>query len=155
MKNIKTYFASLLQPEDFKGGGHDHPLLLVIWRRNSLEGLEPLEGGLSPLGLVGHHAAHSAPKDLSGRPEVERASGGLDVAAQPQELQVLELVSVEVAAHVDALAPHHDDLVAVQDEFGDDGGQTAHQMATAIDHDRLKMDNLNMKIGIRGNIFVV
>ena len=36
---------------------------------------------------------------------MEWASGGFDVTPQPQELQVLQLVAVEVAAHVDALAP--------------------------------------------------
>ena len=41
-----------------------------------------------------------------------------------QELEVLQLVTVEVAGNVDAFT-HDDDFVAVQYELGDDGGQTA------------------------------
>ena len=36
----------------------DHELLFVIGRGNSLKGLEPLEGILSALSLVGGHATH-------------------------------------------------------------------------------------------------
>ena len=36
---------------------------------------------------------------------MERSTGRLDVAALLQEVEVLQLVAVEVAAHVDALAP--------------------------------------------------
>ena len=36
----------------------DHELLFVIGRGNSLEGLEPLEGVLPTLSLVGGHATH-------------------------------------------------------------------------------------------------
>ena len=63
---------------------------------------------------------------------MEWASGGFDVTPEPQELQVLQLVAVEVARHVDAFTPDDDDFVAIQDEFGDNGGQTTDQMATAI-----------------------
>ena len=104
----------------------DHELLPVVWRGDSLEGLEPLEGVLSTLGLVRGHAtdlrnnfrlqlkdgevrinkkSYGAPEDLGGSPEVERSTGRLDVAALLQEVEVLQLVTVEVAAHVDALTP--------------------------------------------------
>ena len=36
---------------------------------------------------------------------MEGATAGLDVAPLPEEVQVLQLVAVEVAAHVDALTP--------------------------------------------------
>ena len=39
-----------------------------------------------------------------------------------QELEVFQLVTVEVAGHVDAFTPDDDDFVAIQDELGDDGG---------------------------------
>merc|ERR1712038_2001121 len=97
-----------------------------------------LHGLLSPLGLVWHHSPDRAPKDLGRRAEMEGSSGRLDVATQPQKLQVLELVPVEVTAHVDTLASHDDDLVAQQNVLGDDGGQTAHQVAAAINHHRLR-----------------
>ena len=70
---------------------------------------------------------------------MEGSSEGLDITAETQELEVLQLVTVEVTAHVDTFTSHYNDFVAVQDEFGDDGGQTTHQMATAIDHNRLKI----------------
>lgn len=69
---------------------------------------------------------------------MERSTEGLDVAAKSQKLQVLQLVAVKVTAHVDAFTPHDDNFVAIQDEFGDDRGQTAHQVATAIDNNRLQ-----------------
>ena len=69
---------------------------------------------------------------------MERSTQRLDITPQTQKLQVLQLVAVEVSAHVDAFGSDDDNLVTVQDEFGDDGGQTAHQVATAIDYHRLK-----------------
>ena len=36
---------------------------------------------------------------------MEGSTGGLDVATLLQEVEVLQLVAVEVAAHVDALTP--------------------------------------------------
>jgi len=126
-----------LEPENLKGGGDDHPLLLVVWGWDTLEGLESLHGILSPLGLVGNHAPHSPPEHFGGGTEVEGAAARLDIAPKPEELEHLQLVPVEVAGLVDALAPHHHNLVAVEDVLGHDGGQTAHQVATAIDHHRL------------------
>ena len=43
---------------------------------------------------------------------------------------------VEAAGHVDAFTPDDDDddFVAVQDDLGDDGGQTADQMAMAVNN---------------------
>merc|ERR1719283_167907 len=46
--------------------------------------------------------------------------------------------AVEVAAHVDALASDDDNLVASEDELGNDGGEPPHQVATTINHDRLR-----------------
>ena len=45
----------------------DHELLPVIGRGNSLEGLEPLEGVLATLSLVGGHATylHNKPRFIS------------------------------------------------------------------------------------------
>ena len=41
---------------------------------------------------------------------MEGSTGGLNVAALLQEVKVLQLVAVEVSAHVDALAPEDDML---------------------------------------------
>ena len=68
-KIVLTYvifmlFSSIITPRYYKTLLHlqsrwdDHELLFVIGRGNSLEGLEPLEGVLSTLSLVGGHATH-------------------------------------------------------------------------------------------------
>ena len=41
-----------------QSGWDDHELLFVIGRGDSFKGLEPLEGILSALSLVGGHATH-------------------------------------------------------------------------------------------------
>ena len=63
---MKAYLAVRLQSEDLESCGDDHPLLLVIWRRNTFKGLQPLHSGLSTLGLVRHHTKNCTPEDLSG-----------------------------------------------------------------------------------------
>ena len=146
LKEGGSYFSARFQPENLQCRGNNHPLLFVVWRRYTFESLEPFHGVLATLGLVRYHTANCTPKDLSGSTEVERSSKRLDVTPQAQELQILQLIPVEVTAHVDAFASDNDDLVAVQDEFGDCRGQSAHQMATAIDHDRLKQIVDNNKL---------
>ena len=46
-------------------------------------------------------------------PEMKWAPQRLDVASKSQELQVLQLVTVEITAHVDGLTSDDDDFVAV------------------------------------------
>ena len=99
---------AVLQTKHLKSGGDHHPLLAVVQGRHALEGLEPLMGVLATLGLVGRHATHGAPEDVRVRAEVEGPTAGLDAAPLLEEVEVLELVAVEVAAHVDALAPAAD-----------------------------------------------
>merc|ERR1740122_218625 len=101
----------------------------------------PLHGILATFGLVRYHTANSAPENLSRGSKVERSSQWFDVASKSQEFQVLQLVAVEITGHVDGLASDDDDFVAVQDEFSDCGGQSAHQMATGINHDRLRCES--------------
>ena len=96
---------AVLQAENLEGGGDHHLLLAVVRGRHALEGLEPLQSGLATLGLVGRHATDGAPEDLGGRAEVEGSTAGLHVTPLLEEVEVLQLVAVEVAAHVDALAP--------------------------------------------------
>ena len=95
----------MLQAENFEGGGDHHLLLAVVRGRHALEGLEHLQCGLATLGLVGRHAADGASEDLRGRAELEGPAAGLDVAPLLEEVEVHELITVEVPAHVDALAP--------------------------------------------------
>ena len=78
-----------LQSENLEGRWDDHLLLLVIWRRNSLECLETLESILSSLGLVRSHSSDGSPEDLGGGSEVESSTAGLDVASLSQEVKIL------------------------------------------------------------------
>jgi hypothetical protein len=55
--------ASVLEPEDLQGGGDDHLLFLIVGRGNTLECLQPLQGQLPALSLVGRHSADS-PADM-------------------------------------------------------------------------------------------
>ena len=132
------YLPARLEPEHPEGRGDDHPLLLVVGRRDALERLKPLECLLSALGFVRNHTPHRPPEDLGRRTEMKGTPERLHIAPESQELQILQLVPVEVAAHVDALTAHNDHFVAVQNELGDDGAQPTHEVAAAIDDHRLK-----------------
>ena len=68
---------------------------------------------------------------------MESATAGLDVTSLPQEVEVLQLVTVEVAGDVDLLAPHDHDLLPVEDELGDDGGQTPEHVGPAVNDNSL------------------
>ena len=50
---------------------------------------------------------------------MEGSSEGFDVTAKAQELQILQLVTVEVTAHVDTFTSHNNNLVATENEFSD------------------------------------
>merc|ERR1719495_53305 len=130
--------SAVFEPEHLQGGGDDHLLLLVIWGRDSLEGLKTLEGLVSTVGLVGDHAAHTSVEDLARGTEVEGSSGGENVAPLLQEVEVLQFVPVEVTRDVNRLSSDDHDLVAVQDELGDNAGQTAEHMAAAINYNCLR-----------------
>jgi len=63
---------------------------------------------------------------------MEGPSLGKNVATLPQEVEILQLVSVEVARHVDFLSPNNHHLVAGEDKLRNDGGEAAQHMAPAI-----------------------
>ena len=58
----RTKLSVLLQTKDLEGRRNDHLLLFVIWGRDALKRLEPLQGILSPLGLVWGHSTNLAMK---------------------------------------------------------------------------------------------
>ena len=92
----RAVLPATLQSEDLQSRWDDHLLLLVIGRRNSLESLETLQSILSSLGLVRNHPSDGSPEDLGGSPEVEGATAGLHVATLLEEVEILQLVTVEV-----------------------------------------------------------
>ena len=85
-------FSARLQPQYPKCLGNDHPLLAVVWRRNTLEELQTLQRGSTPGGFVGHHAADGAEKNF-GRSAVVEGAGLLRVndMALVEEVVVAEL----------------------------------------------------------------
>ena len=84
-----TESSASLQSENLESRWDDHLLLLVIWRRNSLECLETLESLLSSLSFVRSHAPDGSPEDLGWSSEVESSTAGLDVASLSQEVKIL------------------------------------------------------------------
>ena len=81
--------------------------------------MEALHGILSTFTLVWDHTANCTPENLSGCTKVEGSTEGFYVTPKAQELQVLQLVTVEITTHVDALTSDDNNLVATEDEFGD------------------------------------
>lgn len=63
--------AARLQPQNTQSLGNHNSLLLVIRRRNTLEGLESLHGGGAARSLVGDHATDRSPEHLGGSAEME------------------------------------------------------------------------------------
>lgn len=63
--------AARLQPQHTESLGNDHALLLVIWGRNTLEGLEALHSSGTASGLVRDHTTDGSPEDLRWGTEVE------------------------------------------------------------------------------------
>ena len=84
-----TESSASLESENLESRWDDHLLLLVIWRRNTLECLETLESILSSFGLVWNHATYSSQEDLGGSSEVESSTAGLDVTSLSQEVKIL------------------------------------------------------------------
>lgn len=68
---------------------------------------------------------------------MERTTSWVHVATFTQVGQKLNFVSVEVTREVQLLAAHHNDLAALQQILGDNGGQAAKQMAASINNNGL------------------
>lgn len=93
------------------------------------------------------HTSNSLVEDSGRGTEVEGTTSWVNVATFAQVGQKLDFVSVEVAREVQLLAAHHDHLAALQQVLGDNGGQTAKQMAASIDNNGLqeKENNYNCR----------
>lgn len=82
--------AAGLQPQNPQGLGDDNALLLVVGRRNTLEGLEALHSGVTTGSLVGNHATDGAPEHLGGSAEVEgTTTSGVEASLLAHERLVL------------------------------------------------------------------
>lgn len=128
--------ATRLQAEDAEGLGNDHLLLLVVGGGDTLEDLEALEGGGTAGSLVGNHAADGLVEDAGGSAEVEGTTAGRVETGHLAEVGVvLELRAEELARDVEGFAADNDDLLAVEELLGNNGGEATEEVALAIDDD--------------------
>ena len=128
--------ATGLQAENTEGLGDDHLLLLVVGGRDTLEDLETLKGGGTTGSLVGDHATDSLVEDSGGGAEVEGATAGGVVSGHLAQVGVvLELRAEELARDVEGLAADNNNLLTIEKLLSDDGGETAKEVALAIDDD--------------------
>jgi len=131
-------FAVGLESEDTEGGRNDVSLSLVVGSGNSLVGAVALHRVLSAGQLVRQHTADRLVQNAAWGPVMERASLGVDQATLAKVVHVLQLVTVEASGDVDTFASDHHDSLALEESLGNDGSQTAQQMASSVDHQRLR-----------------
>ena len=93
--STRIHLATLLKADNPHSVGATHALDLSVRRRDSLDHLQPPESPLSAFSLVRNHATDRAPEDHARSTEMERTTGGVDVAALAQEGQVLQLVPIK------------------------------------------------------------
>lgn len=130
--------AAGLQTKNAEGLGNDHLLLLVVRGRDTLEDLETLKGGGTTGSLVGNHATDGLVEDSGGSTEVEgTTTGRVETGGLAEVGVVLELSAEELARDVESLSADNDDLLTLEELLGDNTGQTAEQVALAIDNDLL------------------
>jgi len=131
-----TELPPRLQPQNPQRLRHNHTLLPVIWRGNTLKEFEALKSCRAASSLVGHHTTDSTEKDL-GRSSVMEGAGffGVHNVALVEEVVVAQLVAEEAAGDVDLLTPNHDNFLARKDLLGYNGGQPAQEMTLAINDD--------------------
>lgn len=85
-------FPARFQPQYPEGLGDDHPLLAVVWWRDTLEEFQTLERGSSPRSFVGYHATNGAEKNFRWSAVVEGAGLlGIDNVALVKEVVVAKL----------------------------------------------------------------
>jgi hypothetical protein len=65
--------AAGLEPQHPQGLGNNDALLGVVRRRDALECLQALHGGVTARSLVGNHATDGSPEHLGGCAEVVRS----------------------------------------------------------------------------------
>ena len=150
-------FPSRLQPQHTQSLRDHHALLVVVWRRYTLEGLEALHGLRAALSLVGNHAANGAPEHLRRRAVVPwattlrvvssllaeeglvldccRRAWLVDVRGCEVGLEWHTLRPEELAGDVEGFASDDDDLLTVKQLLRDGAGKTAEEMSLAVHHD--------------------
>lgn len=130
--------AAGLETENTESLGNDDLLGLVVGRGDTLEDLEALESSGTTGGLVGDHATDSLVENSGGSAEVEGTTASGVVTGDLSEVGVvLELRTEELARDVKSLTADNNNLLAAQELLGDNGGESAKEVALAIDDDNL------------------
>lgn len=70
-----TVLAAGLQPQDAEGLGHDHPLLDIVRRGDTLKDLQAVHRSLTTGSLVGDHATDGLVEDARRSTEMEESVG--------------------------------------------------------------------------------
>jgi len=131
-------FAVRLEPKYSQSGGNDVSLPLVIRSGNSLVGAISLHGVLSTGQFVRQHPADGAVKDAAWGSMMEGSPLGVDQATLAKVVHVFQLVPVETSGNVNTFASNDDDSLPLKERLGDDGRQSAQQMPSSVDHQRLR-----------------
>lgn len=140
--------AAGLETEDTESLGNDDLLGLVVGRGDTLEDLKALESGGTAGSLVGDHTTDGLVEDSGRSTEVEGTTAGGVVSGDLSEVGVvLELRAEELAGDVQGLTADNNDLLTAQELLGDNGGESAKEMALAID------DNNLLEAGHRNRLF--
>ena len=88
----RAVLATRLQPQHPQGLRDNHPLLAVIWRRNTLKKLQAFKSRRATSGLVRYHAADGPEENLGRRAVMERTRFfGVNNVALMQEVVVAQL----------------------------------------------------------------
>lgn len=157
------------KPHSLESVRNNHPLRLVIRRRDALVSLQPRQSLSSTLRLVRDHPAKpkaiaiktaseqrnregsvhcviielpsdSAPKDFGGRTEVDGAVRRLSVHTLSPEPHVLHLLPDEASRYGDLVAAYDGYSLAVQEVLGYDRRQTTEHVVSSVDHHSLRAD---------------
>jgi hypothetical protein len=140
--------AAGLKTENTESLGNDDLLGLVVGRGDTLEDLKALESGGTTGSLVGDHATDGLVEDSGRSTEVEGTTAGGVVSGDLSEVGVvLELRAEELAGDVEGLTADNNDLLTAQKLLGDNRGESAKEMALAID------DNNLLEAGHRNRLF--
>ena len=94
---------------------------------------ESVQGGGATGGLVRDHTADGTPEDLGRSTVMERTMLGVHVVGLALESLVLQLLTVEAVSHLDGFTADNGDLLTVQQLLGNDGCQSALDVATPVD----------------------
>jgi hypothetical protein len=87
-----TVFPPWLQPQDPQSLWHDHPLLLIIKRRDTLKEFQAFKGSSAASGLMRYHASDGTEEDLGRSTVMERAGFfRVDDMAFVKEVVIAEL----------------------------------------------------------------